>query len=236
MKAIVLTAGTEFDARPPGEALPTALLPVQEEPLLVHTLRWLKRHNAGDVAIDFHYQAEGIEDTIDDGSALGLNVVYAVEAKGTARALKQIEPFFDDTFVVVHSHLLLDVDLAALLDYHRSRRAMVTVGLKHTTEPQAERMVECESGGRVLRFVQHPATWLSEQRTAAIGLYIAEPAVLDHIPTDRPFDWEDHLLPLLVARGDAVFGQILDGPVLDICRSGVYDSVKDAGLAAAGEI
>ena len=60
MKAIVLTAGTELDARPPGDALPTALLPVQGEPLLVHTLRWLKRHGVDDVAIDFHYRAEGI--------------------------------------------------------------------------------------------------------------------------------------------------------------------------------
>ena len=86
-----------------------------------------------------------------------------------------------------------------------------------------------------MRFVQHPATWLSEERTAAIGLYIAEPAVLDHIPADRPFEWEDHLLPLLVARGEAVYGQILDGPVLDVGRPGVYERVKDAGLAAAGE-
>ena len=92
-------------------------------------------------------------------------------------------------------------------------------------------MVECVSIGQVVRFAIHPASWQSEQRTAAAGLYLAEPDILQHIPTDRAFDWEEHLLPLLVAQDQAVYGQLVDQPVVDIRTPAAYERVKDTGLA-----
>ena len=231
MKAIVLAVDAGVETRPGTEALPPALLPNQGELLLIRTLRWLKRYDVADVALHLHHEPEAFKHVVGYGAAWGLTLAYVVEPhpQGTAAVLKQLEPFFDDTCVVVYGHLLLDVDLAALLDYHRSRNALVTIGLTHADDPRPESVVECESGGKVIRFVRHPAQWLSEQRTVATGLYLVEPAVLEQIPTDRPFDLEDHLLPLLVTAGDAIYGQLVDGPVANIGTAGTHERVKDTG-------
>lgn len=220
MKAIILAA----DAPPPGqvesetEPRPFSLIPIRGEPPLLRMLSWLKRYDITDVALHIQDDPEALRQQIGDGADQGLRVVYAVETqpRGTAGILRELEAFLDDTFVIVYSHLLVDVDLRDLDEYHGSRNALVTLALKHTGTPSMEGMVECASDGRVRRFVERPATWQSEQRTATTRLSLAEPDVLRHIPDDRPFDWEEHLLPLLIAAGEAVYGQLADGQVTDL--------------------
>jgi mannose-1-phosphate guanylyltransferase/phosphomannomutase len=204
-------------------------------PAIIHTLAWLKRHGITHAAIAVHEAADAFVDLIGDGQTWGLKVEWIRDAgvHGTAGAARQLGEFLDETFVVVHGHLLVDDDLAALLDYHNARDAMLTVGLKHTGEPQAHNMVECASTGMVVRFVLRPATWSSEQRTMAPGLYITEPAVLAHIPNDRRFDWEEHLVPLLVAQREPVYAQLLDGQVADLRVPHAYEEFKDTGVRSA---
>ena len=231
MKALVLALGAGRGTQPWRDSIPTPLLPIRGEPLLVHTLRWLKRCGIADVAVALHQQAEEIREAIGD-EVDGIRPLWSREAdpRGTAGASRQLAPFLDETFVVVYGNLLLDVDLAALADYHQARHALVTIGLAHTDDPASSNMVECDSSGGVVRFAVKPATWAGEQRTASAGIFIAEPAVLDYIPDDRVFDWDDHLLPLLVAEGQPVYAQLVDGGIVDVGKASEYERVRATGL------
>lgn len=233
MKAMVLAAGAGTRLRPLTDAIPKPMLPIGGEPLLVHLLRWLKRYGVGDVALNLHHLPEVIQEALGDGSRLGLNLIYSFEPEllGTAGAVKKLEAFFDQPFVVVYGDLLLDGDLAALIDYHRSRRALVTLGLKHTDDPQSQGMIACDSAGRVLRFVEKPARWDEVQRTANAGVYIVEPSVLQYIPADRPSDWGHDMFPLLIAQGVPLYAQLLEGTVIDIGTPAVYEQIKERGLS-----
>lgn len=238
MKAMVLAAGAGTRLRPLTDSIPKPMLPIGGEPLLVHLLRWLKRYGVDDVALNLHHLPEVIQNALGDDAQLGLNLIYSFEPEllGTAGAVKKLEPFFaqpfDQPFVIVYGDLLLDVDLAALIEYHRSRRALVTLGLKHTDDPRSQGMVVCDSAGRVVRFVEKPAHWNGEQRTANAGVYIVEPEVLQHIPADRPSDWGHDVFPLLIAQGLPLYAQLLDGTVIDIGTSAVYEQIKARGLSA----
>ena len=231
MKALVLALGAGRGTQPWRETTPTPLLPVRGEPLLVHTLRWLKCSGIAEVAVALHQQAEAIRQAIGD-EVDGVSPLWAIETdpRGTAGANRQLAPFLDETFVVVYGNLLLDVDLADLADYHDARHALVTAGLAHTDDPSSNNMVECDSSGGVVRFAVKPATWASEQRTASAGIFIAEPAALDYIPDDRVFDWDDHLLPLLVAEGQPVYAQLVDGGIVDVGKASEYERVRATGL------
>jgi NDP-sugar pyrophosphorylase family protein len=231
MKALVLALGAGRGAQPWRETIPTPLLPVHGEPLLVHTLRWLKRSGIADIAVALHQQAEEIREAIGD-EVDGTRPIWSREAdpRGTAGAASQLAPFLDETFLVVYGNLLLDVDVADLADYHQARHALVTLGLVHTDDPASNNMVECDSSGGVVRFAVKPATWTSAQRTASAGIFIAEPAALDYIPDDRVFDWEDHLLPLLVAEEQPIYAQLVDGNIVDIGKASEYERVRATGL------
>jgi NDP-sugar pyrophosphorylase family protein len=233
MKAMVLAAGAGTRLRPLTDAIPKPMLPIRGEPLLVHLLRWLKRYGIDDVALNLHHLPEVIQDALGDGSQLGLNLIYSFEPQllGTAGAVKKLATFFDQPFVVVYGDLLLDVDLAALIDYHQSRRALVTLGLKHTDDPTSQGMIACDSAGRVVRFVEKPASWNDEQRTANAGVYIVEPEVLQHVPADRPSDWGHDIFPLLIAQGAPLYAQLLDGTVIDIGTHAAYKQIKERGLS-----
>jgi NDP-sugar pyrophosphorylase family protein len=225
MQGLVLAVGMHTNTGVAAGSTPAPLLPIDGAPLLLHTLDWLKRYDVTRVAVAFDRAAQEVEETIDGGPPPEVDIVWssAADHLGTAGAAKQLEDFFDDTFVVVHGELLLDIDLAALVEYHRARRGLVTIGLVHTDDPPAHHMVQCDSMGGVVRFAVNPQSWTSEQRTASAGIFVAEPEVLAHIPDDRLFNWEDHLFPLLVARGDLVFAQLLDGTVVDMSIPGAYE-------------
>ncbi|HEX6292379.1 MAG TPA: nucleotidyltransferase family protein [Herpetosiphonaceae bacterium] len=232
MKAMVLAAGAGTRLQPLTDSIPKPLLPIRGEPLLAHTLRWLKRYDITDVALNLHYLPEVIQDQLGDGSQLGMNLIYSFEPEllGTAGAVKKLAALFDEPFVVVYGDLLLDVNLRALLDYHQSRRALVTIGLKHTDDPPSQGMIACDSSGRVVRFVEKPAEWSDAQMTSNAGVYIVEPEALQHVPADRPSDWGHDLFPLLLAAGLPIYAQLLDGAVIDIGTLAAYEQVKDTGL------
>ena len=233
MKAMVLAAGAGTRLRPLTDAIPKPMLPIGGEPLLVHLLRWLKRYGVDEVALNLHHLPEVIQDALGDGSQLGLNLIYSFEPEllGTAGAVKKLAAFFDQPFVVIYGDLLLDVDLAALIDYHQSRRALVALGLKHTDDPTSQGMIACDSAGKVLRFVEKPARWDDEQRTSNAGVYIVEPEVLQHVPADRPSDWGHDIFPLLIAQEAPLYAQLLDGTVIDIGTPAAYEQIKERGLS-----
>jgi NDP-sugar pyrophosphorylase family protein len=234
MKAMVLAAGAGTRLRPLTDSIPKPMLPSRGEPLLIHLLRWLRQYGITTIALNLHHLPEVIQNALDDGARLGLQLIYSFEPRllGTAGAVKKLAPLFDETFVVVYGDLLLDVDLAALLDYHRSRRALVTLGLKHTDDPSSQGMIACDSAGRVVRFVEKPAAWDDAQRTANAGVYIVEPAVLQQIPADRASDWGYDMFPRLIADGVEVYAQLLEGTVIDIGTPEAYEQIRDTGLPA----
>lgn len=231
---MILAAGVGSRLRPLTDTIPKPMLPIAGEPLLAHTIRWLKRYGIDQIAMNLHHLPEVVQNGLGDGSQWGVQLFYMFEPelRGTAGAVKAFEQFWDEAFVVVYGDLLVDIDLAALLDYHRSRRALVTIGLKPTDDPQSQGMVALDSAGKLVRFAEKPAHWPPDQRTANAGIYIVESEALDHIPADRPSDWGADIFPLLISQGAPIYGQLVDGQLIDIGTPAIYERIKNTGLRA----
>jgi NDP-sugar pyrophosphorylase family protein len=118
------------------------------------------------------------------------------------------------------------------MSFHTARKALITIGLKHTDDPSSQGMVSVDSAGKLLRFVEKPAQWNDVQRTANAGIYIVEPEVINRIPANRPTDWGHDILPLLIAEGAPVYGQLIDGQLVDIGSHEVYERIRERGLEA----
>jgi len=124
MKALVLAAGEGTRLRPLTLDKPKPMLPIAGKPLLEHTIEWLKHHGITQIAINLHHKPEAITSHFGDGHRWGVEITYSYENPilGTAGAIKKLEDYFDGTFVVFYGDVLTDMNLSALIEFHRKTR------------------------------------------------------------------------------------------------------------------
>ena len=103
MRAMILAGGLSTRLYPLTKAVPKPCVPVGGEPISGHVMRWLASHGYDEVAINVFYLADAVRAAFGDGSRYGVALHYLDEPEltGSAGALKQMEGWFDGTFVVV---------------------------------------------------------------------------------------------------------------------------------------
>ncbi|CAL9675023.1 sugar phosphate nucleotidyltransferase [Streptomyces sp. enrichment culture] len=228
MKAVVMAGGEGTRLRPMTSSLPKPLLPVGDRPVMEHVLNLLKRHGIHDVVVTVRFLASHIRNYFGDGSELGLNLTYAHEEQplGTAGSVKNAERALDgEPFVVVSGDALTDVDLTAAIRYHREKKALVTVCLTRVPDPLEFGITVLDGEGRVERFLEKPTWGQVFTDTVNTGIYIMEPAVLDHVAENASVDWSSDVFPRLMAEGKPVYGYVAEGYWEDI---GSHDSYAKA--------
>ncbi|HEY7875194.1 MAG TPA: NDP-sugar synthase [Actinomycetota bacterium] len=219
MKALILAGGLGTRLRPLTYTRPKHLLPIANRPHIEHVLDLLVAHDVRDVVLLTSYLAEEFAPTVDAARARGMRVevTHEDEPLGTAGALKNAEPLVaDGTFLAFNGDILTDVDLGEVVRFHRERRAVTTILLTPVEDPFAFGVVPTEDDGRVTRFIEKPPPGTAPTNLINAGVYVFEPAVLDHIPSGEVWSAERALFPGLVEDGEPVFALGTDAYWLDI--------------------
>lgn len=230
MKAVILAAGAGTRLRPLTDTCPKPMLPIAGRPLLARTLDWLRANNVLEVALNLHHLPDVVRAGLGDGAAWGMTLRYSYEptllgTSGALRAIAERYPgWFDQTFLLLYGDMLLDIALTELIAFHQSAEADLTLALKYTATPQTQGMVEVDSGGRLLRFVEKPRAWDGGDLANA-GVYICEPSILSAIPADVS-DFGHDVIPALLARGARVCGRMAEGYLLDIGMPAAYTQAQ----------
>jgi NDP-sugar pyrophosphorylase family protein len=226
MKALILAAGAGTRLRPLTDTCPKPMLPIAGEPLLAHTLRWLRRYSVTEAALNLHHLPEVVRAGLGDGTRFGMRLVYAYESelRGTAGAIHNFPGFFDQPFLVIYGDLLLDLDLGDLIGFHRARAALMTLALKHTDTPRSQGMIEVDTAGRVVRFIEKPKDWTGGN-TANAGVYVCQPEVAARVPVGVS-DFGHDIIPAFLRQGAALYGHPLRGYLLDIGTPAAYEQAQ----------
>jgi mannose-1-phosphate guanylyltransferase/phosphomannomutase len=171
-----------------------------------------------EVVVTLAFMPQAIRTYFGDGTTLEMDVDYSVEEQplGTAGSVRLARERLEETFLVISGDALCDVDLTALVAAHREKGAAVTIGLKSVDNPLEFGIVVTDEDGRVERFLEKPSWGQVFSDTINTGIYVLEPEVLRHIPTDRPYDFSKELFPLLLEMGRPIYGHVLDGYWQDI--------------------
>ncbi len=229
-RALILCAGEGTRIRAVAGDGPKVLVPVAGVPTLERVLRWLAAHGVREVAVNLHHRGQVIQEHLGDGSGLGVSVRYSWEPEllGTAGACRPLADFLDRTFVVVYGDVLTDLDLPALLAFHRDRAALLTMALYHVPNPTECGIVGLAEDGRVTRFVEKPAPEAVFSDLANAGVLVAEPALMDHLPPDGPSDFGHDVIPALLARSAPLFGWPIPAgtTVVDMGTPGGYERAE----------
>lgn len=229
LQAVIMAGGYGKRLLPLTESVPKPMLPVGERPLLELIIQQLRRAGIHDVNLTTHYLPESISGHFGNGEDFGVHLNYSREEHplGTAGGLR-LMPRPQGPFLVINGDILTGVPFQQMLQYHRSHRAMLTVGVRKYEMQVPFGVVDCDDV-RITRIEEKPC--LSYFINA--GTYLLEPEAWDHIPENRQFDMTD-LIRVLLEAGQTVVGFPIMEYWIDVGRH--EDYIKAQELVLKGEI
>jgi mannose-1-phosphate guanylyltransferase / phosphomannomutase len=233
-----MAGGEGTRLRPLTSNQPKPMVPIAGKPCMEHILELVRRHGITEVVATLAYMPQVIRGYFGDGSHLGVEVDYSVEEvpAGTAGSVKLIEDYLDDTFLVVSGDAVTDMDLGALLRFHRETGAAATLALKPVPDPLEFGVVITGEDGQIERFLEKPSWGEVFSDTINTGIYALEPELLRSIPPDEPFDFSKDLFPRLLERGVPLYGWIAEGYWKDIGNITQYQEANRDALDGEVEL
>jgi mannose-1-phosphate guanylyltransferase len=214
----VLVGGQGTRLRPLTYTVPKQLLPVAGATMLERVLGRLARHGVEDVVLSMGYRPDAFREQFPDGRAAGVALTYAVEPepRDTAGAIRFAAEAagIEETFLVVNGDVLTDLDMGALVSFHRERGGLATISLTPVEDPSAFGVVPTDQEGRVTAFIEKPPRDLAPTNLINAGTYVLEPGVLALIAPGVRVSIERETFPALVGEG-RLFAMASDAYWLD---------------------
>jgi mannose-1-phosphate guanylyltransferase/phosphomannomutase len=208
------------------------MVPILNRPIAEHIINLLKRHKITEVIATLHYLPDVMRDYFQDGSDFGVQMTYAVEEDqplGTAGCVKNIAELLDQTFLVISGDSITDFDLTAAIEFHKRKKSKATIVLTRVPNPIDFGVVIADENHQIRRFLEKPSSSEIFSDTVNTGTYILEPEVLEYLPENQESDFSKELFPLLLEKGEPMYGYIAQGYWCDVGHLDAYrDSQYDA--------
>lgn len=246
MKAMILAAGFGTRLRPLTFQCPKPMFPILNRPILEHTIDLLRAHEIQDITVNLHHLPESITNYFGDGSQFGVRLHWSHEEDeilGTAGGIKAAQKFLDgDSFVVINSDVVVNIDLGKVIEYHQAQEAAVTMVLRAGTSPELCDPIEVDPHQRIVHMPG--ASSMNAPKVTGdytfTGIQIMEPEIFERIPEGRFFGTTTHVFPEMIEDGRPFFAWVHGGYWADMGKPESYLQVhKDAldgtvKLAGAG--
>jgi len=217
-RAVIMAGGFGTRLRPITCTIPKPMIPVMNKPMLEHVVDLLKKHHLHDIIALLHFQPEQITSYLGDGEQFGVKIAYTcpTDDLGTAGAVADAADHLKEPFIVMSGDVLTDINLTKAIEFHKAKKAMVTIILTRVDNPLQFGVVITDGDGRITKFLEKPSWGEVFSDTINTGLYIIEPEALKYIPKGREFDFSKDLFPLLMKHKEPLFGYIAEGYWKDV--------------------
>jgi UDP-N-acetylglucosamine diphosphorylase / glucose-1-phosphate thymidylyltransferase / UDP-N-acetylgalactosamine diphosphorylase / glucosamine-1-phosphate N-acetyltransferase / galactosamine-1-phosphate N-acetyltransferase len=174
VQAVMMVAGKSTRTYPLTLTRPKPLLPIQNKPLLKHSLDQMVGV-FDEVIFIVGYKSKMISDELgNDYRGIRLFYQEQTEQLGTGHAILQAKPFIKDKFVALNGD-----DLFAREDLDRLTKFEFGALAKKVADPSLYGVLEVDEYNKVLNLVEKPTTYLGD--LANIGCYVFPPLIFNVI-------------------------------------------------------
>jgi NDP-sugar pyrophosphorylase family protein len=221
-KAVVLAGGLGSRLAPYTSVLPKPLMPVGDRSVLEVLVEQLEESGFKDITFCVGYLSHLIKAVFDTRQNGHVKITYVQEegARGTAGPLRLVDGL-DDTFIAMNGDVLTTLDYGALVRHHKESGNALTIAT-HTRRINIDYGVIDLGDGRdphrIVGYEEKPEL----TSTVSMGIYVLEPRVVEHVPSDAHFDFPD-LVKELLRAGERVGAFPFDGVWFDIGRREDYE-------------
>ena len=223
MQAVILAGGRGTRLEPYTTEIPKPLVPLGGKPIIENLLTRLKAHGVTDVTICVNHLAHLIAAVLDDGKQLGLKIKYSLEDQplSTVAPLKLVKDL-KDNFLVANGDILTELDFGKLYQNHLDSGCKLTVATHRRKNKIDYGVITADDNGRVTSFEEKPVF----DFTVSMGIYVFSKSVLDIVPDNEPFGFDDLMLKLLELK-EPINTYPFDGYWMDIGRPDDYERARE---------
>lgn len=219
LKGIIMAGGKGTRLRPITYSIPKPLIPIAGRPCISYAMDSFYEAEVKDFIITTGYKFQSLITGVLESKHPDQNVIFSVEQEpaGTAGSVKLVENFIDDTFIVGSGDVLQDFNIKEILDFHRNKNAKITIVLTTVSDPSQFGIAEVKDD-KIVRFLEKPSPDETFSNLVNSGLYVVEPEILKHIPSDRPYDFAKELFPEMLKNGEDIYAVEGNGVWIDTGR------------------
>ncbi len=217
MKGFILAAGEGTRLYPLTLEIPKPLLPVGRIPVITYLVDLYLKYGIDDIKINV--QKKHLEDFYKWKATYfpREKIEFIVEKKpsGTFTPIgKKLNPkWFSTTIVVSNGDELKELNLKKMIDFHKKKKALVTIGLVKIKNPKPYGSVKMKND-RIIEFGEKSEKPLSPYINS--GLYIMNPGIRKYFKKGVRFSMlETDLFPKL-AKEKKLFGYKWKGKWQDV--------------------
>lgn len=172
MQAVILAAGEGRRLRPLTHAMPKAMVPVANRPILEYIVRALEKNGIREIIVVVGYKKELVIRHL-NGLDIPVKVVVQERQLGTAHALRCAAHLITGDFLLLPGDNYIDT--ASIARIMRERNAVLTWDHPHPSNFGVLRIKD----GWVQQVIEKPAD--APGFTVSTGIFSLDPSFLDHI-------------------------------------------------------
>jgi NDP-sugar pyrophosphorylase family protein len=205
---MILAAGLGTRLLPLTREIAKPAIPFVNRPLIRYGLDWLVQNGIDEVVINLHHRPQSVLSAIRE-HPWPLEIHFSREPTllGTAGGLKKAEKHFsDETFVMINSDSLFEIDLAGPLTYHRERQALATMVLRAKSHEDSYGTVRMDGEGRLIEIGGRAQPQGEGEGYVFTGIHLFESEIFEWIPPNCFFEINHGVYPRLIREGRRVFG------------------------------
>ncbi len=188
LPVVMMAGGLGTRLYPYTKILPKPLIPVGEQPIAELIIERFHTFGCRDFRLIVNYKKNMIKSYFSElESDYHVSFIDESEFMGTGGGLCLLKGQLESTFFFTNCDTLLDLDYAALYDYHRRRGNVVTMvcAAKHYTVPYG--VVEAAEDGSIRTMREKPAL----DFLTNTGVYVVEPRVVEEMPAGEKIGFPD---------------------------------------------
>jgi len=205
MKAMIFAAGLGTRFKPWTDSHPKALALVNGKTLLQHNIEYLRQYGISDVVVNVHHFPDQIIEAVKQNKGWGSNVIISDESNevletggGLLKAKDLLQN--NEPFITLNADILTDLNLFDLINYHKSKEALISFGI---TDRKTSRNFLLDEDYRLCGWrnnsngeekISIPKTGLKEMAYSCVVVF--QPGIFELIPQRGKFSLVETYLSL----------------------------------------
>ncbi|MEP1033774.1 HAD-IIIA family hydrolase [Ekhidna sp.] len=200
MQAIILAGGKGTRLGELTREIPKPMIPVGGKPLIEHQITLLKKNNITNIIVTVGHLDEKIIEFVESKNNFDVSISFyrEIEPLGTAGAIPLLHNQLESQFLVLYGDVMMDVDLNKLINFHKEKKADITLVVHPNDHPYDSDLVEINSNKQVTKFLPKPHQNESIYKNLVnAGLYMLDKKAVSHIPKRNKIDFGKDIFPAL---------------------------------------